>query len=335
MFRYWLPFVLILSAASLLTGCGGGQTASSTAPGKVGADPGQLVISLSPSNFGNVAVGSSSAHTGTLTAGSSSVTISSVNGSGSGFSISGISYPTTLAAGERLSFTVIFAPQSAGAVSELISFISDAANSPTSRALTGTGTAPSGNGGSTAGQLSLSLSPSNFGSVTIGSSTAKTGTLSAGSSAVTVMSGSGTGSGFSLSGISFPVTIAAGHSISFALTFSPQSAGAVSGNVSFVSDAMNSPTSEAVTGTGTAASEMHSVSLFWSPSPSEVVGYNVYRGTAPGGPYPAKLTSTPQPTTSLIDNAVMGGTTYYYVATSVDDNSVESVYSDQIIAAVP
>jgi fibronectin type 3 domain-containing protein len=80
---------------------------------------------------------------------------------------------------------------------------------------------------------------------------------------------------------------------------------------------------------------MHSVSLSWSPSPSQVIGYNVYRGTAPGGPYPAKLTPTPQLTTSLVDNTVLGGTTYYYVATSVDNNAVESVYSDQIVAAVP
>jgi Abnormal spindle-like microcephaly-assoc'd, ASPM-SPD-2-Hydin len=308
--------------------------ASSPTPGKAG--PGQLALSLSPSNFGSVAVGSSSVKTGTLTAGSSSVTISSGSGTGSGFSISGISYPVSLAAGQSLPFTVTFSPQTAGSVSDNISFVSNASNSPTSEALTGTGTAPAGNGGSAAGQLSLSLSPSNFGNVTVGSNSVKTGTLTAGSSAaVTVSSASGIGSGFSLSGISFPVTIAAGHSVSFTLAFAPQATGAVSGNISFLSNAANSPTSEAVTGTGVAAVIMHSVSLSWTPSPSQVIGYNVYRGTAPGGPYPSKLTPTPQLATSLIDNTVVGGTTYYYVATSVDNNSIESVYSDQIIAAVP
>jgi hypothetical protein len=334
MSRYCLPFVLV--AAGFLVGCGGGVTASSAIPGKGRAVPGQLALSLSPSNFGSVAVGNSSVRTGTLTAGSSAVTVSSGSGSGNGFSISGISYPVTLAAGQSLPFTVTFAPQATGAVSDSISFVSNASNSPTSEALTGTGTSPFGNGGSTAGQLSLSLSPSNFGNVTVGSNSAKTGTLSAGSSAaVTVSSGSGTGSGFSLTGISFPVTIAAGHSISFTLTFAPQAAGAASGNISFLSNAANSPTSEAVTGTGTAATIMHSVSLSWTPSQSQVIGYNVYRGTAPGGPYPSKLTPTPQLATSLVDSTVVGGTTYYYVATSVDNNSVESVYSDQIIAAIP
>jgi Abnormal spindle-like microcephaly-assoc'd, ASPM-SPD-2-Hydin len=334
MSRYWLALVLV--AAGLLAGCGGGGTASSAIPGKGVAVPGQLALSLSSSDFGSVAVGSSSVRTGVLAADSSPVTISSGSGSGNGFSISGISYPVTLAAGQSISFTVTFAPQTTGAVSDSISFISNASNSPASEALTGTGTTPAGNGGGVTAQLSLSLSPSNFGNVTVGSSSAKTGTLSAGSSAaVTVSSGSGTGSGFSLSGISFPVTIGAGHSISFTLTFAPQAAGATSGNISFLSNAANSPTSEAVAGTGTAATIIHSVSLSWTPSPSQVIGYNVYRGTAPGGPYPSKLTPTPQLATSLVDNTVVGGMTYYYVATSVDDNSVESVYSDQIIAAVP
>jgi Abnormal spindle-like microcephaly-assoc'd, ASPM-SPD-2-Hydin len=332
MSRYWLAFVLI--AASLLVGCGGGLSTSSPTPGKGAAVPGQLVLSLSPSNFGSVAVGSSSVKSGTLTAGSSSVTISSGSGSGSGFSISGISYPVTLAAGQSLAFTVTFAPQATGSVADSITFVSNASNSPTSVALTGTGTA--GAGGSTAGQLSLSLSPSNFGNVTVGSNSAKTGTLTAGASAsVTVSSASWKGTGFSVSGITFPVTIGAGQNLPFTVTFAPQAGGAVSGSISFLSSAANSPTSEAVTGTGIGGTVTHSVSLSWTPSPSEVIGYNVYRGTAPGGPYPSKLTPTPQSTTTLVDNTVVGGTTYYYVATSVDNNSVESVYSDQIVAAVP
>ena len=193
-------------------------------------------------------------------------------------------------------------------------------------------TTPSaGNGG---GQLSVSSSNIAFGNVTVGSSSTQTGKVTAGASAVTISSGSWSGDGFSLSGITFPVALMAGQSVPFAVTFAPQVSGAASGGVSFLSNASNSPTTVTFTGTGSQPST-HSVSLFWSPSPSSVVGYNLYRGTTSGGPYPSKLTPSPVPTTSLVDNTVMAGTTYYYVATSVDQNSVESIYSNQITATIP
>jgi hypothetical protein len=196
-------------------------------------------------------------------------------------------------------------------------------------------TTPSaGNGGTGAGQLSVSSSNIAFGNVTVGSSSTQTRKVTAGASAVTISSGSWSGAGFSLSGITFPVTLMAGQSVPFAVTFAPQVSGAASGGVSFLSNASNSPTAVTFTGTGSQPST-HSVSLFWSPSTSSVVGYNVYRGTTSGGPYPSKLTPSPLPTTSLVDSTVMAGTTYYYVATSVDQNNVESIYSNQLTAAVP
>ena len=176
-----------------------------------------------------------------------------------------------------------------------------------------------------------------FGNVALGSSTAQTGKLTAATSAVTISSASWNGDAFSVSGITFPVTLKAGQSAPFTVTFAPQAAGSVSGGISFLSNAANSPTTETFTGTGSQSSgpPAHSVSMSWSPSPSTVIGYNVYRGTTPGGPYPSKLTPSPQAGTSLVDNTVAAGTTYYYVATSVDQNSVESSYSNQFTATVP
>jgi len=79
----------------------------------------------------------------------------------------------------------------------------------------------------------------------------------------------------------------------------------------------------------------HSVSLGWAPSSSpNVIGYNVYRGTASGGPY-TKLTSSMAVGTSYTDSTVQAGKTYYYVATSVDNSSKESSYSNQSQAVVP
>ena len=78
----------------------------------------------------------------------------------------------------------------------------------------------------------------------------------------------------------------------------------------------------------------HSVSLGWTPSNSpNVVGYNVYRSTTSGGPY-TKLTSSVAGT-SYTDTTVQAGKTYYYVATSVDNSSKESSYSNQTQAVVP
>jgi hypothetical protein len=202
----------------------------------------------------------------------------------------------------------------------------------------GGGTAsPSSNGNSVPGTLSVSTSAMAFGNVALGSNMTRTGKLTAATSAVTVSSATWNGDGFSVSGINFPFTLAVGQSATFTVTFAPQASGFVSGGISFLSNAANSPTTETFTGTGSQSSgaPVHSVSMSWSPSPSAVIGYNVYRGTTPGGPYPSKLTSSPQAGTSLVDKTVAAGTTYYYVATSVGQNSVESTYSNQFTATVP
>ena len=196
------------------------------------------------------------------------------------------------------------------------------------------GTIPGGDRQTTSGSLAVSVPTIDFGNVTVGSSATRTVKLTASGSAVSVSSGSWSGSGFSVSGITFPLVLNAGANTSFMVTFAPETAGAASGRISFLSDASNSPTAEALTGVGIQAST-HGVTLFWDPSPSQVIGYNLYRGTTPGGPYPLKLTSAPQSNIGFVDNSVAGGSTYYYVATSVDMNSVESIYSNQITATIP
>jgi len=159
-----------------------------------------------------------------------------------------------------------------------------------------------------------------------------TGTLSA-SSDVTVSSADWNGSGYSVSGITFPTTVAAGNSVSFGVTFTPASSGSSTGSISFLSDASNSPASETLTGSGAQTSQ-HSVDLSWDPSSSQVAGYNIYRGTRAGGPY-SRLNSALQASTSFTDGGVQSGLTYFYVARSVDFNSQESVPSNEVRAAIP
>ena len=86
--------------------------------------------------------------------------------------------------------------------------------------------------------------------------------------------------------------------------------------------------------TAAATTQSHSASLSWLGSSSAVSGYNVYRGTVNGGPYTVVNTSLITGL-SFTDTSVQGGQTYYYVATAVNQSGIESVYSNQVTAAIP
>ena len=185
-----------------------------------------------------------------------------------------------------------------------------------------------------AAQLVVAPSTMNFGNVAVGSNSVQKGTLTAGSADITVSSAAWNGQGYSVSGISFPVTVPAAQSVPFTVTFAPQAAGSASGSIVFGSNATNSPATETLTGSGGTQGPQHSVALSWNPSTSQVIGYNVYRSTLSGGPY-AKLTTATDANTAYTDSSVQSGTTYYYVTTSVDASNAESAYSNQATAAIP
>ncbi len=180
------------------------------------------------------------------------------------------------------------------------------------------------------GQLGLSPTNMNFGTLTVGNSASQAGSLTATGTSITVSSASWNGAGYSLSGITFPVTLPAGQSIPFTVTFDPQTAGTSTGAVLFISNASNSPASESLTGSGVSP---HRVALSWSPSPSTVIGYNVYRGTQTGGPY-TRLNASVQAGTTYSDTTVLPGTTYFYVVTAVDSSSQESPFSNETMAVI-
>jgi Abnormal spindle-like microcephaly-assoc'd, ASPM-SPD-2-Hydin len=313
-------------ATVLLAGC-------SLAPApKASLSSPALTVSSSTISFGNVAVGGKKTASLVVTNpadSGNSVTVSQVSITGSGFKLSSPpTLPATVGAGQSVTVKVMFSPAASGSASGALTISSDATNSGISVALAGDGSSAA------TGQLSLSPASMAFGSVAVGSSASKTGTLTASNADVTVSTVDESGSGYSLSGITFPVTITAGHSISFSVSFAPQSAGSSPGTLAFINDASD-PTSDTLSGTGTSQSSSHTVSLSWSPSASSVVGYNIYRGTVSGGPYPTKLTSAPQADTSYVDSSVQSSATYFYVATAVDSDMAESGYSNQAKAVIP
>jgi hypothetical protein len=192
-----------------------------------------------------------------------------------------------------------------------------------------------GTGGAGAGQLAVAPATMSFGNVAVGANSVKQGSLTAGSSDIKVTSAAWSGQGYSVTGITFPVTVPAGQSVPFTITFAPQAAGSAPGSVVFDSDASNSPSTETFTGDGTQQSQSgHSVALSWDASTSQVIGYNVYRGTASGGPY-NKLNPSATTATAYTDTSVQSGQTYYYVTTAVDSSHVESAHSNQATAAIP
>ena len=181
-----------------------------------------------------------------------------------------------------------------------------------------------------AGQIAVSPSTVDFGKVPVGTKKTQQGILTAGNSSITVSSANWSGHGYSISGITFPVTVPAGQSVHFNVTFAPPTTGDAPGKIKFISNAENSPRA-ALAGSG---ARMHRVTLSWRPGNAGVVGYNIYRRLEPKGPY-TKINSNPSPTATFTDTSVEAGLTYYYVTTAVNKLGRESKYSQQVQVKIP
>ena len=284
----------------------------------------QLTASPVSLFFGNVAIGNPVALPLTIknpSATTQSVTIGKV--SGTGFAVTGVTLPLNLGPGQSFTFSVVFTPPSAGAFSGTI-----LATSPSTPSLT----IPVSGNGIVTGQLTASPGTINFGNVTVGQTSNQTGQLLASGTAITVTAANISNTAFSISGISFPLTLQPGQSANYTVTAAPTSAGIITGNISFLSNAANSPTIQIVS--MTAILPQFSVHLSWDPSQSQVVGYNVYRSNQSGGPY-SRLNTGLDPDTSYVDSSVTSGQTYYYATTAVDSQGEESAYSNITQAIIP
>ena len=318
-------FVSLITVMALV-GCGGNSPSSPASPVTSVPDAAHIAFSPAPLDFGTVPVGVQKTSSVTVSnKNGSTATISQITATGSGFSVvSAPPMPLVLAAGQSSTVTVGFDPTAAGPASGSVSVVLSGTTSSPTEALAGTGLA--------SGQLGVSPATIDFGTVVVGSSQQQKGSLIAGSSGITVSSASWNGAGYSLSGVTFPLTVPAGQSVPFTVTFAPQTAGSSAGNISFISNATNSPGTETLSGSG--LQPAHSVALSWGASPSTVVGYNIYRGGQTGGPY-TRLNPSVQPGLTYSDSGVQAGLTYFYVVTAVDANSVESTFSNEAAAVVP
>lgn len=320
---------LLLITILSTSGCTG-LTSSSKPATSQQTTPGAASISLAPASlrFGSVALGDTASQSVTISnGGGSNLTVTQASTTAAGVTITGLSLPLTIEAGKQSTFNVVFSPKTAGALSGVISVVSDLSSSPSTVSLSGTGMAAKA-------LLTASTSTLNFGSVTVGKSGALSLTLTnSGNSNVTISKVSVSGAHYTTTGVSAGLILAPGQSASLDATFSPLAAGSSSGSVTIASNATNSPETISLAGDGT-ETVSHSVALSWSPSTSAVAGYNVYRSEVSGGPY-TKLDSSIVTADSYTDSTVQGGQTYYFVVTSVTAAGVESADSAQVSVAVP
>ena len=200
----------------------------------------QLVSSPANLRFGSVAVGQSETQNAILTNyGQTSVTISAITPNGAGFSIPGLTLPSVLAAGQSVSLSVKFSPSSTGRTDGGVTITSNASNTTLELGVRGSGI----------GNSVLSASPSSlsFGQITVGSNTTLPVVMTnTGSSTETLTALQTVGSGYSVSGASFPLVLNKGQGVTLNVTFTPKSTGVFNGSVFITGPNLNIP----VTGTG-------------------------------------------------------------------------------------
>ncbi|MFZ3216972.1 MAG: choice-of-anchor D domain-containing protein [Candidatus Acidiferrales bacterium] len=288
-------------------------------------------LSATPASvsFGNVVVGSDTTQSIRLqNIGTSDITISSVSPSVATVAVSGVSTPAKLAPGTSLTFTAAYKPTAAASITGKITVASNAVGSPTIIDLSATAAAA-------AIQLTPSATSLNFGSVRVGSSgTSQLTVKSTGNKNVTISSVAVSGTGFTLGSSAANLVLDPTQSAAYTVDFDPKAAGSPTGTLTITSNAANSPTKIALSGTAVAASAQHTVALSWDRSSSSVTGYFVYRGSKPSGPY-AQLNTSADASPSYSDTTVADGQVYYYVVTAVDSSNIQSAYSNQVSVTIP
>jgi sugar lactone lactonase YvrE len=207
-----------------------------------------VTLSVTSLSFSTTAVGStSSAKSVTLTNHLSGLlTFSGIVVSGP-FGIANNTCGTSVATGATCSVGVTFTPTATGAATGTLTFTDSAGNSPQTVSLSGTGS-------SSSSPVTLSASSLNLGTVAVGStSAAVTVSLTNRQSTALAISSVGTGAPFAISSNTCGTSLAAGASCAVGVTFTPTTASAASGTLTFTDTASNSPQKVGLSGTGSSA----------------------------------------------------------------------------------
>ncbi len=214
-------------------------------------------------NFGNVSLGSNSILQATINnTGTSDLVITNITSSDGQFTFTPNTFPVTILPGGNQLVDITFTPTGVGANTDTLFFTHNAAGSPTSYSVQGTGVTPN---------FSITPPNMNFGDVSLGSNTILQATINnTGTSDLVITNITSSDGQFTFTPNTFPITILPSGNQLVDITFTPTGVGANTDTLFFTHNAGGSPTSYSVQGTGVNAIQ---------PSVSEVNLINIIIGS--------------------------------------------------------
>jgi hypothetical protein len=189
-------------------------------------------------------------------------------------------------------------------------------------------------------ELNISAVTIAFGEVNLNTTATQPLTLtSTGTAPVTINSATISGTGFTYSGASFPLTLnSTNPTATLSVAFDPTTAGSVTGQLTVISNSSPNGTVEiTLTGTGVSVAT-YEVDVTWGPpssSPDPVAAYDIYR--SPGGESDYELMGSVNSNQFEYtdNNEIQQGQSYDYIVESVDSSGNESVPSNTASVTIP
>jgi len=231
-----------------------------------GTTAGRLVFSPLSASFGNVAVGSSRTIAVTITnAGLKTMKIGSESVQATGYTASGLSFPESLSPGGSVILSVKFSPTSSGLQAGSIALKNPSGSVSVNYAVSGTGVNPA--------KLAATPASVSFGAVAVATGNSQTVQLkNTGGTSLSISSAVLSGSGFTMSGLTIPQTLAPAQTVNFTVGFTTSSLVSEVGSITLKSNASDGVLTVALSGSGTAATRTISVSANSLNFGNELVG---------------------------------------------------------------
>ena len=248
------------TGAHVITLTGTGQAAAA----------GILTTSATAVAFGTITVGTPSSKTVTVSnTGTAPLSVTTISGPATPFTSTGLTSGATIPAGASVTLTVTFTPTAAVASTGSITLTTTGGNATIG--LTGTGQAAA------AGILTTSATAVAFGTITVGTPSSKTVTVSnTGTAPLSVTTISGPATPFTSTGLTSGATIPAGASVTLTVTFTPTAAVASTGSITLTTTGGNATIG--LTGTGQTAGGATTI-----PSPLSGTGWQFNGSTLVNG----------------------------------------------------